>query len=119
MAEALRGTTTESFLMGAGELTAAIAGYSEAIGDVEQAPPGIEEAIDPLLRRDPIGGGFPKLTHLPGNVDAEALPQRPGPGPRGRGPDPRAEAAARGSSCAEGRGRGRIPVARGLEVSRI
>jgi alkylation response protein AidB-like acyl-CoA dehydrogenase len=81
LAEALRGTTTESFLMGAGELAAAIAGYSETIGDIEQAPPGIEEAVDPLLRRDPIGGGFPKLTHLPGNVDAEALARDPAPAP--------------------------------------
>ena len=54
-----------------------IAGYAEAIGDVEQAPPGVEEAVDPLLRRDPIGGGFPKLTHLPGNVDAEGLVRLP------------------------------------------
>ncbi len=77
LAEALRGPTTESFLLGAAEITGAIAGYAEAIGDIEQAPPGIEEAVDPLLRRDPIGGGFPKLTHLPGNVDAEA-PGRPG-----------------------------------------
>jgi hypothetical protein len=54
-----------------------IAGYAEAIGDIEQAPPGIEETVDPLLRRDPVGGGFPKLTHLPGNVDAEALVRKP------------------------------------------
>jgi hypothetical protein len=79
LAEALRGSTAESFLLGAGEIAVAIAGYSEAIGDIEQAPPGIEEAVDPLLRRDPIGGGFPKLTHLPGNVDAEGLVRKPAP----------------------------------------
>jgi alkylation response protein AidB-like acyl-CoA dehydrogenase len=88
LAEALRGTTTESFLMGAGELTRVIAGYSGAIGDIEQAPPGIEEALDPLLRRDPIGGGFPKLTHLPGNVDAGALPRDPAPALEGEAATP-------------------------------
>jgi alkylation response protein AidB-like acyl-CoA dehydrogenase len=71
--EALHGTTAESFLLSAETITHVVAGYRDAIGDIEQAPPGVEEAIDPLLRRDPIGGGFPKLTHLPGNVDATRL----------------------------------------------
>jgi alkylation response protein AidB-like acyl-CoA dehydrogenase len=77
--EALRGHAAESFMMDAKAITAVIAGYAGAIGDVEQAPPGIEEAIDPLLRRDPVGGGFPDLTHLPGNVDAAALARKPAP----------------------------------------
>ena len=71
--QALRGNPAESFLLGAGETTEAIAGYIEAIGDLEQAPPGVEEAIDPLLRRNPVGGGFPRLSHLPGNVNPEQL----------------------------------------------
>ena len=71
--EALRGTTAESFLLGSEAITTVIAGYSEAIGDIEQVPPGVEESIDPLLRRQPDGEGFPKLTHLPGNVNPAGL----------------------------------------------
>ena len=71
-----------------GDSPSAIAGYAEAIGDLEQAPPGIEEAIDPLLRRDPVGGGFPKLSHLPGNVDAEALASVPAPAVEGEASTP-------------------------------
>ena len=75
--QALRGNPAEAFLLGAAETTEAINGYIEAIGDLEQAPPGVEEAIDPLLRRNPVGGGFPKMSHLPGNVDPEQLLERP------------------------------------------
>jgi alkylation response protein AidB-like acyl-CoA dehydrogenase len=79
--QALRGNPAESFLLGAAETTQAIEAYAETIGDLEQAPPGVEEAIDPLLRRDPVGGGFPKLSHLPGNVNPEELVKRPVPAP--------------------------------------
>ena len=75
--EALRGHASESFLMGPAAITAAVAGYVDAIGDLEPAPPGVEEAIDPLLRRDPTGGGFPALGHLPGNVVPGAIAHDP------------------------------------------
>ena len=59
--------------MSATETTEAIDLYKEAIGDLEQGPPGVEEAIDPLLRKNPVGGGFPNMSHLPGNVHPEDL----------------------------------------------
>jgi hypothetical protein len=102
--EALRGPAAESFLLGAGAIAGAIAGYSESIGDVEQAPPGVEEAVDPLLRRDPTGGGFPDLTHLPGNVDAEGLVREPAASDVG-------DALTQAEAEALGRSRG--PLARG------
>jgi hypothetical protein len=71
MDQALRGSPSEAYLVGAAETIELIGGYRDAIGDLEQAPPGVEEAIDPLLRRNPLGGGFPKLSHLPGNVNPE------------------------------------------------
>jgi alkylation response protein AidB-like acyl-CoA dehydrogenase len=77
--QALRGAPVESFLEGAAETIRTIADYAETIGDLEQAPPGVEEAIDPLLRRDPVGGGFPSMAHLPGNVDAAALVEKAAP----------------------------------------
>ena len=77
--EALNGHAAESFMMGAKAIADVVTGYAGAIGDVEQAPPGIEEVIDPLLRRDPVGGGYPRLTHLPGNVDPAALVREPAP----------------------------------------
>ncbi len=61
------------------ETTQAIDGYIEAIGDLEQRPPGVEEAIDPLLRRNPVGGGFPDWSHLPGNVKPDQLVASAGP----------------------------------------
>jgi alkylation response protein AidB-like acyl-CoA dehydrogenase len=77
--QALRGNPAESFLLDSGVTSQAINGYIEAIGDLEQGPPGVEEAIDPLLRRNPKGGGFPDLSHLPGNVIPEELVERPSP----------------------------------------
>ena len=98
--QALRGNPAESFLLGAEETTQAIDGYNEAIGDLEQGPPGVEEAIDPLLRKNPVGGGFPNLSHLPGNVNPEGLVLSPSPVPapevRGRHLDRPREAKARG-----------------------
>jgi alkylation response protein AidB-like acyl-CoA dehydrogenase len=76
---ALKGNLAESFLLGTRETTEAIADYIGAIGDLEQAPPGVEEAIDPLLRRNPVAGGFPRLSHLPGNVNPENLVEIPAP----------------------------------------
>lgn len=75
--EAVEGPAAERLIMPARAILEVVAGYSAAIGDIEQAPPGIEEAIDPLLRRDPTGGGFPSMGHLPGNVDPAELPPDP------------------------------------------
>ncbi len=79
--QALRGVPAESFLLGAGEMVRTIADYAESIGDLEQGPPGVEEAIDPLLRRNPVSGGFPNLSHLPGNVNPEELVEKARPVP--------------------------------------
>ena len=90
---------------GLGETTQAIDGYIEAIGDLEQAPPGVEEAIDPLLRRNPVGGGFPNAVALARKrrsrgTGREAGASR-GPNSRGRDLDRRAKANARSAaSCA-------------------
>jgi alkylation response protein AidB-like acyl-CoA dehydrogenase len=80
IAEALGGPVAESFLLDPVAIAGAVAGYAGSIGDLEPAAPGVEEAIDPLLRRDPTGGGFPDLSHLPGNVDAAGLPREPAVG---------------------------------------
>jgi len=48
-----------------------ISGYSQAIGDLEQSPPGIEGAIDPLLRRDPQRNGFAAFHTLPGAANGD------------------------------------------------
>ncbi len=74
---ALQGNPSEAFLLGVTETTQVINGYRHAIGDLEPAPPGVEEQIDPLLRRNPVQGGFPKMSHLPGNVDLEESPSKP------------------------------------------
>jgi hypothetical protein len=77
--QAFQGHPAELFLLSEVETTHAIDGYVDAIGDLEQGPPGVEEAIDPLLRRNPVGGGFPDLSRLPGNVIPEELVERPSP----------------------------------------
>ena len=83
--EALHGHRSESLLMGPAAITAAVAGYVGAIGDLEPAPPGVEEAIDPLLRRDPTAGGFPAAR---GTCRATSSPAR-SPAARPRQPPPR------------------------------
>ena len=80
LAEALRGPTTESFLLGAAEITGAIAGYAEAIGDIEQAPPGIEEAVDPLLPARPGRRGIPQADPPAGERQRGRPGHRAGPG---------------------------------------
>ena len=79
MRQAFRGHPSELFLLTEDETTQAIDGYIDAIGDLEQRPPGVEEAIDPLLRRNTVGGGFPDWSHLPGNVKPDQLVASAGP----------------------------------------
>jgi len=68
LSQALAGLATESFLLGANESHDLIATYTDSIGDLEQHPPGVDEAIDPLLRRDPSWNGRPAFPQLPGEV---------------------------------------------------
>jgi alkylation response protein AidB-like acyl-CoA dehydrogenase len=45
-----------------------VTSYADAIGDLEQAPAGTEDAIDPLLQRNPNRYGFARFAHLPGSA---------------------------------------------------
>lgn len=74
--EALQGSLAERLMIEASEATALIGGYDADIGDLEQAPPGIEEKIDPLLQRVPNRGGPKPFTHLPGTANGEMPPPR-------------------------------------------
>jgi hypothetical protein len=74
LSRALEGFPIESFLIGASDASALVTGYSEAIGDVEQMPPGVDEIIDPLLVRDPSRARFPSFAHLPGNPHLDSSP---------------------------------------------
>lgn len=51
-----------------------VAGYGTDIGDVEEAPPGTEDVLDPLLRRTPTKVGFAPWRHLPGGADGSDIP---------------------------------------------
>jgi alkylation response protein AidB-like acyl-CoA dehydrogenase len=77
MSQALKGFPIESFLLGASESTSVITGYFDAIGDIEQMPPGIDDAIDPLLLRDPDRAHFPSFAHLPGHAGLAASSPSP------------------------------------------
>lgn len=68
---AVNGSLTERLLIDPQFATDVITDYAMAIGDLEQAPPGIEEAIDPLLQRSPNRGGFAPFAHLPGSATGE------------------------------------------------
>jgi alkylation response protein AidB-like acyl-CoA dehydrogenase len=75
LSQALEGFSVESFLVGSSEASALVIGYSEAIGDIEQMPPGVDETIDPLLLRDPGRARFPSFAHLPGNPHLDPSPE--------------------------------------------
>lgn len=77
--EAIDGSPRESLMLDPIETASLVRSYADAIGDLEPAPPGVEEAIDPLLRRDPQGGGPRRFDHLPGNARVEPA-ARPTPG---------------------------------------
>jgi alkylation response protein AidB-like acyl-CoA dehydrogenase len=67
-ARALDGAIVERLVPGTDALEELVRGYADAIGDLEQAPPGIEDGPDLLLRRDPEDFGFAPYSHLPGDV---------------------------------------------------
>jgi alkylation response protein AidB-like acyl-CoA dehydrogenase len=67
---AVSGSVAERDIIGADEAAAMIAGFDAAIGDLEQAPPGIEDAIDPLLQRTPKPHGLTPFAYIPGSAEA-------------------------------------------------
>jgi acyl-CoA synthetase (AMP-forming)/AMP-acid ligase II/alkylation response protein AidB-like acyl-CoA dehydrogenase len=69
--QALKGFPAESFILKAQPIHDVITNYVQAIGDLEQRPPGVEDTLDPLLRRDISKEGFPDFSHLPGNINLE------------------------------------------------
>jgi hypothetical protein len=71
---ALTGAPVERRLGDAKRVADMIAGYAGDIGDLEQAPPGVEEGLDPLLQRAPGAGGYPGFDHLPGNAQGKTEP---------------------------------------------
>lgn len=72
--QALDGTPQERRLADVGRVSAMVAAYAGDIGDLEQAPPGVEEGLDPLLRRTIGAGGYPGFAHLPGNAAGVPTP---------------------------------------------
>jgi alkylation response protein AidB-like acyl-CoA dehydrogenase len=68
---ALNGSLSERLLIDPKTAIDVIDNYATAIGDLEQASPGIESAIDPVLQRFPNQGGFPQFAHLPGSANGE------------------------------------------------
>ena len=75
---AVNGSLTERLLIDPKIATDLITNYATAIGDLEQAPPGVEQAIDPLLQRSPNQGGFAPFTHLPGAATGEVSATKSG-----------------------------------------
>ncbi|WP_013334493.1 AMP-binding protein [Gloeothece verrucosa] len=73
LSQALKGFAIESLMLNTQQTQDLIDHYAESIGDLEQRPPGIEDKLDPLLRRDISNSGFPDFSHLPGNVNLEKL----------------------------------------------
>jgi alkylation response protein AidB-like acyl-CoA dehydrogenase len=76
---AVNGSLSERLLIDPQVATDLITDYGTAIGDLEQAPAGIEEAIDPLLQRSPNRGGFAPFAHLPGTATGEVRSSKPTP----------------------------------------
>jgi alkylation response protein AidB-like acyl-CoA dehydrogenase len=65
---AVEGDVREATRRDARAIRAAVAGFATEIGDLEQAPPGVERAVDPMLSRDGDAAGPPGFDHLPGNA---------------------------------------------------
>jgi len=76
---AVNGSLSERLLIDPQLATDLITDFGTAIGDLEQAPPGVEEAIDPLLQRSPNRVGFAPFVHLPGIASGEVRPSKPTP----------------------------------------
>lgn len=65
------GSEAERLMIRAADADGIVAAYDADIGDLEPAPPGIEEMIDPLLRRTPTPE-TPVFGGLPGSADGKA-----------------------------------------------
>jgi hypothetical protein len=74
---AINGSLSERLLIDPRVAADLITSYVADIGDLEQAPPGIEEVIDPLLQRAPNRGGFAPFAHLPGTASGEVHALKP------------------------------------------
>lgn len=68
-ANAIEGRPGENRLGDTQRISDLVNTYADDIGDIEQAPPGVEEDIDPLLRRSIGKGGFAPFSHLPGSAN--------------------------------------------------
>jgi hypothetical protein len=73
--QALQGHPQEDFFLKPQQVQSQIRDYIGAIGDLEQRPPGSEDKLDPYLKKDPNGGGFPDYSHLPGNINPATIAQ--------------------------------------------
>ncbi len=71
---AVEGDVRETARRDAAQMRATVAGYAAEIGDLEQAPPGVERDVDPMLRRDADRAGPPGFAHLPGNARPDQAP---------------------------------------------
>jgi alkylation response protein AidB-like acyl-CoA dehydrogenase len=81
LARALAGSAEEGLQIDPATAAALVGAYAGDIGDIEEAPPGVELGPDPMLRREPGRGGFAPFAHLPGNADPAAKPAAPAPKP--------------------------------------
>ena len=68
LARALSGSTVTSVLLNANETTELISSYTETIGDLEQTLAGVDDALDELIRRDPMAASRERTTNLPEGV---------------------------------------------------
>lgn len=68
---AVNGSLSERLLINPQVATDMITSFGAAIGDLEQAPAGIEEAIDPLLQRSPNHDVSAPFADLPGSAMSE------------------------------------------------
>jgi alkylation response protein AidB-like acyl-CoA dehydrogenase len=76
---AVNGSFSERVLIDPRIAADLVTGYGVDIGDLEPAPPGVEEAIDPLLQREPTQGGFAPFKQLPGSASGEVHMPNPAP----------------------------------------
>lgn len=63
---AAHGSLSERLLISPAVAADLVGDYANTIGDLEPAPAGLEDAIDPLLQRDPGRSGGARFAHLPG-----------------------------------------------------
>jgi len=80
--QAANGCLSERLLISPRVAADLVTSYADAIGDLEQAAAGIEEAIDPLLQRNPKRSGFARFSHLPGSATNAIQASSPSPSPK-------------------------------------